>query len=190
MMRLAPAALLSAGAGACLTLLVVQHHPLQPGSPAMTHAPFTATHVERTAVIDLPVPPARAFPLFTPEGERLWAEGWDPEVLYPGAPDSRREGIFRTDAHGERTVWLILGCDAAEGRAEYAVIAPSTRAGVVAVHCRALGSDSTRVEVSYRMTALSATGNAHLAHFAAHYDEIIGGWRPHLLAALARPSGD
>lgn len=182
-------ALVAALFGAGTATLVLAHHPRPHGSHAMSHTPFTATRVERTTTLDLPVPPQRAFPLFTPEGEKMWAQGWDPEILYPGTGERREEGLFRTDAHGERTVWLILDCDAAAGRAEYAVVAPATRAGVVTVTCRPLGTDSTRVEVSYRMTALSEAGNAHLAHFAAHYDELIGGWRPGLLRALEHTAG-
>jgi hypothetical protein len=34
--------------------------------------------VRLTGTIGVPLPPTEAFALFTPTGERAWAEGWDP----------------------------------------------------------------------------------------------------------------
>jgi hypothetical protein len=36
------------------------------------------SRVRLTGQIDVALPPPRAFTLFTPSGERAWAEGWDP----------------------------------------------------------------------------------------------------------------
>jgi hypothetical protein len=46
------------------------------------------TTVLRTTQITVGLPPEQAMALFTPEGERRWAEGWDPHYLEP----DRRDG--------------------------------------------------------------------------------------------------
>jgi hypothetical protein len=42
------------------------------------------TRVRLSGHIDVALPPPRAFTLFTPAGERAWAEGWDPQ--FPARP--------------------------------------------------------------------------------------------------------
>lgn len=46
-------------------------------------AGFTPAHATRSAAIHLHAPADRVFPLFTPEGERLWVPGWNPRYLWP-----------------------------------------------------------------------------------------------------------
>jgi len=45
--------------------------------------PFRAEHCERSHSFTVALPVAEAFRLFEPEGERRWAEGWDPRYLHP-----------------------------------------------------------------------------------------------------------
>lgn len=99
--------------------------------------------------IHVPLPPERAFDLFTAEGERLWAPGWDPRVL--------SESVFLTGHGGEETIWTIIEADRETWRLCYARVSPGVRAGIVRVHLSTDGSGS-RVEVSYDMTALGPRG--------------------------------
>jgi hypothetical protein len=145
-------------------------------------------HVERTARFHLPVPPERALPFFTPEGERDYVEGWDPEPLHaPSGSLAAAGAVFRTAAGGEETFWLALGLDPAAGTAAYVRITPGNRLGTVHVRCRAAGADRTEVEVTYRLTALAPAGESVLARMTeAAFAETIDGWRRDIEALLAR----
>ena len=102
-------------------------------------------HSAQSGIIYVPLPPDRAFDLFTAEGERLWAPGWDPKVL--------SETVFLTGHGGEETIWTIIEADRQTGRLCYSRVSPGVRAGTVRVNLDADGTGS-RVEVRYDMTAL------------------------------------
>src|SRR5438270_7773224 len=66
-----------------------------------------ATTVRRAADITVGLPREQALALFTPEGERRWAEGWDPQYPEPG----RRKGpgaVFTTRHGGHETTWITI----------------------------------------------------------------------------------
>jgi hypothetical protein len=88
-----------------------------PSSGAPAH--FLPLHVERTGDLVLPLALDDAFPLFTPEGERAWVEGWTPEYLHPAHPAGTAGTVFRTKHGGEETLWLVLECDPPAGVAAY-----------------------------------------------------------------------
>src|SRR5437588_11717644 len=79
-----------------------------------------ATTVRRAADITVGLPREQALALFTPEGERRWAEGWDPQYPEPG----RREGpgaVFTTRPDLDQAMSYIsddIVCEAPPGRLE------------------------------------------------------------------------
>jgi hypothetical protein len=120
-------------------------------------------HIDRHATLHLPMPPAEAMPYFTPEGERAWVPGWDPVTIHaPGGSLCAAGAVFTTAADGEETLWLTLGVDLAAGVADYVRITPGNRLGTVHVRCAPEG-DGARIDVDYRLTALSEAGAAKLA---------------------------
>ncbi len=123
---------------------------------------FTPLHVERTGAFRVNQPLAQAFALFSPEGERRWVAGWDPRYLHPrGVPSDAAGTVFQTHHNNEETEWLVLRYSAADGIAEYVRITPGSRMGLVTV--RAAERDgATDVEVTYRLTSLSAAGTRTL----------------------------
>jgi hypothetical protein len=138
----------------------------------------TSVHVEHTGDFVLPFSRDEAFPLFSPEGERSWVPGWDPEYLHPGKPSSQPGTVFRTTHHGEETLWLILQYDPRKAVAEYARITPGSRLGTVKVECTGEIGGATRVRVRYSLTAVSAAGNAVLAGLTADgYARMLEEWR-------------
>ena len=140
-------------------------------------ADFLPLHVEHTGEFRLPVPLDQAFPLFTPEGERAWVPGWNPVYLHPRSPASEAGTLFCTSHGGEETVWLVLRYEPFNGIAEYARVAPATRAGTVRVHCTAVAGGETMVRVTYELTALTPAGNAILAAFTAEgYQAMLAEW--------------
>ncbi len=135
-------------------------------------------HVERTGSFSLTVEPDFALPLFSPEGERAWVAGWDPEPLH--APDGSLAcsgAAFRTAAGGEETLWLTLRFDRAARVAEYARITPGSRLGTVRVEIQPT-PDGARVTVTYALTALSPAGAAELEKLTpAAYEQMLADWQ-------------
>jgi hypothetical protein len=132
--------------------------------------------VSHTGTLRVDAPPEHAFQLFTAPGERLWVDGWDPEVLSGG--DGRSKGsVFVTDAHGEKAYWVVVDYDEEALHARYARIAPGSRAGTVEVLARDDGRGATEVEVSYELTALTDAGNEQLAAFdSGAYAQMLAEW--------------
>ena len=105
------------------------------------------TTVRRATDITVDLPPEQAMALFTPEGERRWAEGWDPR--YPEPDRRERAGaVFTTGHEGHQTTPMMVNHE--PGKVRYARVTQSITAGTVAVDVaasrpsRATGSPRTR----------------------------------------------
>jgi hypothetical protein len=121
--------------------------------------------------------------LFTPEGERRWADGWDPQYPEPG----RCEGpgaVFRTQHGGHETTWIVV--DQSPDGIRYARVVSGMTAGTIAVDILGSENGATRVRVTYDLTALTAAGGTWLEAFAKHYETGIGEWSHEIDAALRR----
>lgn len=135
-----------------------------------------------SARIHVALPVEEAFQLFTPHGEREWADGWDPTFPAPSADDSEPGTVFETDAHGHRCTWLVTHRTRGR-RIAYAQVIPGERAGSVTVTLAASGGGS-EVEVVYELTPLSEAGADHLKHFADGYREYLRSWQDAIAACL------
>jgi hypothetical protein len=125
----------------------------------------------------LDAPRARVFSLFTAEGERVWARGWDPRIL-SGAEE--RGSVFSTRSHDDRPVtWVVTDYRPAEGRVSYARLVQDSNIGLVDVICTDQPGGGTEVSVRYTLTALSEAGQAFVTEFleAGHYAQMIEEWR-------------
>jgi RimJ/RimL family protein N-acetyltransferase len=150
---------------------------------------FHATRVERTGDFPVPLPPEKALRLFSPEGERSWVVGWDPEYLHPNHASTAQGSVFRTAHGGEETLWMILAYDPSRGEAEYMRVSPGSRMGTVRVKCRGEGEGRTRVIVTYALTGLSLAGNAVLTDLTPEkYTLMLSGWRDRIAEFLERRS--
>ena len=144
----------------------------------------TANHIEMSGRVRVAAPVAKALMFFTPEGERRWVPGWQPEYLHPrdGALDI---GLaFRTHHHGELTLWLVSRCDRAAGTIEYVRLTPDSRMGTVSIRCVATDAGDTETTVTYRLTALSAAGEATLNAFAGGFESMLASWEASIAACL------
>jgi Polyketide cyclase / dehydrase and lipid transport len=133
----------------------------------------------------LEAPLARVFALFTAEGERSWAPGWEP-VMLSGAVE--RGSAFSTRAHsGIETTWIVADYRPAEGRVSYARLAQGSNIGLVDVTCTAAESGGTVVTVRYTLTGVSEQGREFVREFLApeHYSRMIEEWRVATSAALS-----
>ncbi|MEO8480200.1 MAG: SRPBCC family protein, partial [Gemmatimonadota bacterium] len=128
------------------------------------------------ATMLLPMPLEEAMECFTPDGEREWLEGWEPEFLFRSDEDGV-DTAFRTTHDGEETLWMVLDMDLEEGSAGYARITPGSRMGTVMIDGEAIDETSCWITVTYELTALSPAGNAVLkAMTPAAYKTMIGEW--------------
>jgi hypothetical protein len=146
---------------------------------------FEALRSVRSHSFAVDLPAERAFTLFTPEGERAWAEGWNPRYLHPA--DGRTEaGMAFTTGHGQdETIWTMTRHDVAACIVEYVRTTPGNRTAVVLVQCAALGPGRTRVTVVYALTGLSEAGNAYIREMdEARYRAFIDGWGEAIAKAI------
>jgi hypothetical protein len=132
----------------------------------------------------LDAPRSQVFSLFTAQGERAWAPGWNPEIL-SGAEE--RGSVFRThNEHDQETIWIVAEYNPFEGRVSYARAALGSNIGLVDVACSESAAGGTDVSVRYTLTALSETGRAFVRKFleTGHYSKMIDEWRSATVTAL------
>lgn len=116
--------------------------------------------------------------MFTAEGEREWAPGWNPTFPAP----ERTEGVGAVFVTGDAldvTAWVMVDQD--EHGVRYARVTPGATAGTVAVTVVQSDPSHTRLRVSYVLTALSTEGVHWLERFAGDFVAYISNWE----AALA-----
>jgi hypothetical protein len=149
-------------------------------------------HASHRIVVEAPVD--QAFMFFTPAGEELWVDGWQPTYVHPG--DGRTEAgmVFTTGRNDELTIWTLADFDRLAHSARYLRCTPASRTGLVEVRCAALDAGRTEVWVSYTLTALNAVGERALEDYeGGNFAAMIDGWareitarRELLLAAAIR----
>lgn len=147
---------------------------------------MTGTQQRLTGRIRIPLPPAEAFPLFTPRGEQVWAEGWHPSFPAAAPDDSEPGTVFETSAHGERTIWLVIDRQPGK-RISYARVTPGDRAGTVTVTVSPAGHH-TEAEVTYELTALTDPAAARLREFADGYPAYLQSWQDAITAWIDDPA--
>lgn len=121
----------------------------------------------------------KVFPLFSPEGEKLWVPGWDYEDVM-GAASLSEDYVFITDKHDHasgRAIWLVKKYDPETYLIEFYKVEPDEKVGIVTVACSGLSEERTRVKVTYRYIALSEKGDEFISGFTgAYYEKFISEW--------------
>lgn len=145
----------------------------------------TAQQVRRSGSFELPCNPDTAFPFFSPEGEREWVKGWNPTPVFPGTIDFRRDTVFREGPAGDEAMWTIVDVDRETHRAEYVRVAPRSHAARIVVQIAALGTERTRVTVTYTITAFGEDVAALIDGFSEEaYAAKMVAWREQITACL------
>jgi hypothetical protein len=135
----------------------------------------------------LNAPLQQVFPLFTAEGERAWAPGWEPRIL---SGSRERGSAFMTAGHdGSVVTWIVTDYRPAEGRVSYARLVQDSNIGIVDVVCTMPAEGGTDISVRYTLTAVSEAGKSFVARFlsAQHYTTMIEEWRVATSKALGLP---
>jgi hypothetical protein len=140
--------------------------------------PFVAQHFTRTQNIHLSASPNRVFPLFDPIGEKQWADGWEPEIIYPLSGEVEEGMVFTTGSHDEvQVIWTILTFDAAKWRISYLRVTSGSHVARIDIRCEDHLDETTRTSISYTFTALTERGNDYVAKFTEeHYQEWMSSW--------------
>ena len=145
------------------------------------------THVHLEGTVSVALPPADAFDLFTPSGERRWAQGWDPSFPAPRNDETSPGAVFQTEHSGPVT-WIVVACEPPRS-IMYASVSHNDRAGVIRVSCEGDHHGTTIANVTYEMTALSDKGDARLQQFAANYQRYLAHWESAIHEALSAGGG-
>ena len=126
---------------------------------------FKAEHYVQSASIELKGNIDLVFPLFTPLGEKKWAEGWDPQPFFPSSGEMQEGLVFQTPDHvhgAPRMTWVVSRYSVRDHQIQY-IVSSAVRVATISVTCTASGKDSTNAKISYSLTGLTAEGNA-LSH--------------------------
>jgi hypothetical protein len=121
-----------------------------------------------TGEVAVPLPASEAITLFTPEGERLWAAraGWAP--TYPDPARTEGAGtVFETRHAHRHTTWVITR--QTPDQISYARVSSTGTAGTVEVRIDRSDGDTTVMQVSYDLTALTDSAIPEIATFASNY---------------------
>lgn len=147
---------------------------------------FAGEHAVRSHAFVVNLPVERAFVLFEPEGERAWAQGWDPQHVWPQDGRTQAGMVFTTQHGGESTIWTLVRHEPQSALVEYLRVTPDSRVASIIVQCARLDAARTRATVIYAMTGLSEGGNRFIRNMdEAHYREYIAGWE----TAIAKIAG-
>jgi hypothetical protein len=138
-------------------------------------------HAERSFTVHLDAAPGAAFPLFGPIGEREWAPGWDPRMIFPADGSSPARGsVFTTSDEDGEEIWVVTGYDAQSGFISYVAVLPGHVVTEIEVRVGKQGENKSIAEVTHRRTALAAAGNhfvsalsENAARHAAHWEHAI-----------------
>jgi hypothetical protein len=126
----------------------------------------TLAHVRNQFSFTVDAPFEQVVPLFGANEERKWADGWNPQFVYPNPARDQQGMVFKV-AHGSSSsVWVNTALDFAAGHVQYAHVLNDAMATLIDIHATRLGPQRTGVTVVYERTALIPEANEHLQHFA------------------------
>jgi hypothetical protein len=156
----------------------------------MTTTTQVPEQVVRSGEFELRCSAEVAFPLFSPEGERVWIKDWDPRPVFPASIEFRADTVFRQGEGDGNAVWTIVDVDWSSHRAEYVRVAPASHAAHLWVKINDVGSERCRVHVEYRITAFAEHGYSLLQTFSeGAYVTRMQNWKRQIEEHLRRRQG-
>jgi hypothetical protein len=106
-------------------------------------------------------PMSEVMPLFGADRERVWADGWEPEFVYP-SPGVDRPGMVFVVSDA---TWINTQLDLEHGAVQYVYVVPGTMTCLITIRASPRGA-ATHVEVTYERTALDPAANEHVRTLA------------------------
>jgi len=155
------------------------------GCTSKTEMPVKMSKLKHSTSFTFEQPAEVMFPLFTAEGEKLWAPGWDYQNIM-GYTEQHENYVFVTKAHGHASsdaIWLVKQYDPKSYFVEYYKVEPKTLVSIVTVKCTKITDHSTQITVGYEYIGLSKKGNEFIEEHRAKekYKSYIQEWKKHLL---------
>jgi hypothetical protein len=136
--------------------------------------------ITHTKAFEITQPVDKMFPLFTPEGEKLWVPGWDYKNLM-GTTELCENYVFisKLNTHGKNNaIWVVKKYDPDTHYVQYYKIEPEDKIGVVTVECTEVEDEKTKVEVTYKYVSLSTDGERFISEFSSReYEDYINNWK-------------
>lgn len=133
-----------------------------------------------TKSFELDVPIDELFPLFSPEGEKLWVPGWDYKNIME-TTELSADYVFLTKNHDHGTtdaIWIVKAYDPGSYLVQFYKIEPEHKLGIVTVKCSTLKASKTKIQVTYKYIALSTAGEAFVLGFSeSDYEKYIDEWQ-------------
>lgn len=143
-----------------------------------------STGVERTGTLRLRAPGARAFLLFTPDGERAWAgPGWNPQIVCSKSGRDEEGMVFRNGR--DKALWIVTRLDPAARAIEYAIVGDDVYT-ILQCEVAEVGRNEALATVTYRWISRTPAGNETAAKHDLHFTPMLVGWESAMNAVLER----
>lgn len=126
---------------------------------------FKAKRVTRNYIQTIHAQPARIHALICPVKEAEWLDGWDYDLIFSQSGFAEKGCVFVSRSAGEHTIWLITKRDDAACETVFARITPDSRVAEVTVRIEDGGAQTSRVHITYTITALNEEGNRFIENF-------------------------
>ncbi|HLW51377.1 MAG TPA: hypothetical protein VKW06_00920 [Candidatus Angelobacter sp.] len=145
-------------------LLIVFTFALVAGAAQSPAGDSTFAHVSHSFEFTISAPLATVAPLFGADRERLWAEGWNPQFVYP-QPAQDQSGAVFTVRHGDNaSTWVNSIYEPENGHIQYVYVVPQAMAVLIDIRLSPQSASACHVKVTYERTALSPEFNTHVQH--------------------------
>jgi hypothetical protein len=141
--------------------------------------------VHRAGGFDLDCDADLAFPLFSPEGERVWVSDWDPKPVFPDQITFTSDTVFRQN-RGDEELWMIANVDWKTHRAEYVRLAPASHSAHITVEVQSTATRRCHVVVSYVITAFGPDQTLLDAFSETAYAAKMRDWKQRITTCLSR----
>jgi len=126
----------------------------------------TLAHIRNEFSFTVDAPFEQVVPLFGANEERKWADGWNPQFVYPNPARDQQGMVFKVEHGSNSSVWINTALDLTAGHIQYAHVLNDAMATLIDIHASRIGPQKTGVTVVYERTALTPEANEHLQHFA------------------------
>ena len=131
-----------------------------------TTSDFKAKRVERYYIQTINAALAKVHSLICPVKEAEWLDGWDYDLIFSHSGFAEKGCVFTSRSAGEKdSIWLITQRDDAAFKTVFARITPESRVAEVTVRIEDGGEQTSRVHITYTITALNEAGNRFIENF-------------------------
>jgi hypothetical protein len=132
-------------------------------------------HVRNTFAFDLRESLEKTAPLFGAHRERDWAEGWDPQFVFPQPAEDRQGSVFQVKKGSHDSTWINTIFD--PRHIQYVYFIPEVMAVLIDIRLSPTSLSGTHVEVTYERTALKQESNDHIRHLGEQDAKSGEEWR-------------